>query len=107
MLIGTSTGGTLALKLAAEYPICRILLSPNIAINDPLAWVANNHWGLRVAHLIKGKIQWNGDTVAAVKQYLERKYRMEAVTELQGTARTTEIVLIWKSDTTGFIAVLL
>ena len=35
--MATSTGGTLALKLAAEYPDIAglILLSPNIAINDP------------------------------------------------------------------------
>jgi pimeloyl-ACP methyl ester carboxylesterase len=46
ILLATSSGATLALKLAAEYPEIAglILLSPNIAINDPLAWVANNHW---------------------------------------------------------------
>ena len=37
IIMATSTGGTLALKLAAEYPEIAglILLSPNIAINDP------------------------------------------------------------------------
>ncbi|WP_231491229.1 carboxylesterase [Pedobacter sp. Leaf170] len=36
ILIGTSTGGTAALKLAATYPEINslILLSPNVAIND-------------------------------------------------------------------------
>ncbi|MGN6294604.1 MAG: alpha/beta hydrolase [Chitinophagaceae bacterium] len=91
ILIGTSTGGTLALKLAAEYPDIAglILLSPNIAINDPLAWVANNHWGLQVARLAKGKYNETGDTVAAIKQYWNTKYRMEAVTELQELLETT------------------
>ena len=44
ILMGTSTGGTLALKLAAEFPEIAglILLSPNIAINDPNAWMLNN-----------------------------------------------------------------
>jgi len=91
ILIGTSTGGTLALKLAAEYPDIAglVLLSPNIAINDPLAWVANNHWGLQVAHLVKGKYNETEDTVAAIKQYWNTKYRMEAVTELQELLETT------------------
>ena len=71
ILMATSTGGTLALKLAAEYPEIAglILLSPNIAINDPLAWVANNHWGLQVAHLAKGKYNTSDDSAALEKQY--------------------------------------
>lgn len=91
ILIGTSTGGTLALKLAAEYPDIAglILLSPNIAINDPLAWVANNHWGLQVARLVKGKYNDTGDSAALIKQYWNSKYRMEAVTELQELLETT------------------
>src|SRR5258708_39190542 len=55
ILMGTSTGGTFALQLAATYPdmvTALVLLSPNIAINDPTAWVLNNHWGLQVAHLV-------------------------------------------------------
>src|SRR5690242_20557546 len=41
ILVGTSTGGTLALKLAAEYPdvYALILMSPNIEINDGTAWI--------------------------------------------------------------------
>lgn len=91
ILIGTSTGGTLALKLATEYPDIAglILLSPNIAINDPLAWVANNHWGLQVARLVKGKYNDTHDSVAAIKQYWNSKYRMEAVSELQELLETT------------------
>ncbi|MEP7376326.1 MAG: alpha/beta fold hydrolase [Chitinophagaceae bacterium] len=91
ILLTTSTGGTLALKLAAEYPDIAglILLSPNIAINDPLAWVANNHWGLQVAHLVKGKYNTTKDTSAIERQYWYTKYRMESVTELQELLETT------------------
>jgi esterase/lipase len=91
ILLTTSTGGTLALKLAAEYPGIAglILLSPNIAINDPLAWVANNHWGLQVAHLVKGKYNTTDDTSAIERQYWYTKYRMESVTELQELLETT------------------
>lgn len=91
ILLATSTGGSLALKLAAEYPEIKglILLSPNIAINDPLAWIANNHWGLQVAHLVKGKYNTTGDTSALEKQYWYTKYRMESVTEMQELLETT------------------
>lgn len=91
ILLTTSTGGTLALKLAAEYPDIAglILLSPNIAINDPLAWVANNHWGLQIAHLVKGKYNTTDDTSAIERQYWYNKYRIESVTELQELLETT------------------
>jgi hypothetical protein len=46
----------LALQLAAAHPEIAglILLSPNIAINDPNAWLLNNPWGLEIAKLVKG-----------------------------------------------------
>lgn len=91
ILIGTSTGGTLALKLAAEYPDIAglILLSPNIAINDGAAWILNNHWGLQIAHLVKGKYNTAKDTTAIYKQYWNNKYRMEAAVELEELLETT------------------
>lgn len=91
ILIGTSTGGTLALKLAAEYPdiAALILLSPNIALRDPLAWMANNHWGLQVAKLVKGKYNTSEDSSAANKKYWYVKYRMESVPELEELLETS------------------
>ena len=91
ILISTSTGGTLALKLAAEYPDVAglILLSPNIEINDPNAWALNNPWGLQVAHLVKGNYNVASDSTAIYKQYWNSKYRMEATVELQELLETT------------------
>ena len=91
ILVGTSTGGSLALRLAAEYPEIAglILLSPNIAINDPLAWVANNNWGLQIARLVKGKYNITDDTTIIEKKYWYNKYRMESVTEMQELLETT------------------
>ncbi|MFN4316198.1 MAG: alpha/beta hydrolase [Chitinophagaceae bacterium] len=86
ILIGTSTGGTLALQLAATYPDkvkALILLSPNIAINDANAWLLNNHWGLQIAHLVKGKYNVSSDSSAIYKQYWNNRYRMEAAVELE------------------------
>lgn len=91
ILLSTSTGGTLALKLAAEYPDIAglIMLSPNIAINDPNAWILNNHWGLQVAHLVKGTYNTSNDTSRLYKQYWYTKYRMEAAVQLEELLETT------------------
>ena len=86
ILVGTSTGGTLALKLAAEYPeiAALVLLSPNIAINDPNAWLLNNPWGLQVARLVKGsKYNDATDERPAYQQYWNYHYRLEAAVSLE------------------------
>lgn len=87
ILMGTSTGGTLALKLAADFPELvdgLVLYSPNIAINDPNAWVVNNHWGLELARLVKGS-NYNTppDSRPIYSAYWNRPYRLEAVVALQ------------------------
>ena len=91
IIIGTSTGGTLALKLAAEYPEIAglILLSPNLAINNPNAWLLNDHWGLQVGRLVRGKYNTSSDTTADYKKYWHYKYRMEALVALEELLETT------------------
>jgi esterase/lipase len=91
ILLTTSTGGTLGLKLASEYPDIAglILLSPNIEINDPNAWVLNNPWGLQVAHIVKGEYNTSSDTSALYRQYWYSKYRMEGAVELEELLETT------------------
>jgi esterase/lipase len=90
ILMGTSTGGTLALQLAATYPDITglILYSPNIAINDPNAWLINNPWGLQIARLVKGS-NYNiikADTVYS--KYWNTKYRLEAVASVEELLET-------------------
>lgn len=93
ILMGTSTGGTNALQLAAAYPgdvAAVILLSPNIAIHDPNAWVLNNPWGLQIARLVKGSHYVTAtDTRAIYKQYWYQQYPLEAAVELQELLETT------------------
>jgi len=91
IIIGTSTGGTLALKLATEYPEIAglILLSPNLAINNPNAWLLNDHWGLQVGRLVRGKYNTASDTTADYKKYWHYKYRMEALVALEDLLETT------------------
>ncbi len=92
IIMATSTGGTLALKLAAEFPqevAGLILLSPNIAINDPNAWLLNNPWGLQIARLVQGKYVKAKDTTALYAKYWYPKYRMESAVQLEELLETT------------------
>lgn len=95
ILMGTSTGGTNALQLAATYPDdigALILLSPNIAINDPNAWILNNHWGKQIANMVKGSpYNTAKDSSAKYKQYWNYQYRLEAAVALEEYLETTMI----------------
>jgi pimeloyl-ACP methyl ester carboxylesterase len=93
ILMGTSTGGTQALQLAAAYPedvSALVLLSPNIEINDPNAFLLNNPWGLQLARLVK-----KSDYIQASDQRdIYRKhwygtYRLEGAVALQEMIETT------------------
>lgn len=86
IVMGTSTGGTLALMLAANFPQIHslILLSPNIKIFDSNAWIINNPWGLQIARTINGSDYiFSEDTRPVYKQYWSYGYRLEAVAELE------------------------
>ena len=91
LLMGTSTGGTLALQLAAAYPEVGglVLYSPNIAIKDPNAWLLNNPWGLQIARLVKKSnyIEVKKDN-PLYKQYWNTEYRLEATVQLEELLET-------------------
>lgn len=93
ILMGTSTGGTNALQLAAAYPddvAALVLLSPNIAINDPNAWLANNHWGVQIAHAVLGSSYVDSKDQRPInKQYWYTHYRAESVAALEEMLETT------------------
>ena len=88
ILMGTSTGGTLGLKLAAEFPELLeglILLSPNVAINNPAAFLLSKPWGLQIARgVYKGDYRVSGkDSISEGCKYWNCKYRLEAIVYLQ------------------------
>lgn len=92
ILMGTSTGGTLALQLAAAFPQVGglILYSPNIAINDPNAWLLNNPWGLQIARAVKkSNYITKQNDFPAYHQNWNSKYRLEATVQLQEMLETT------------------
>ncbi len=92
IVMGTSTGGTLAIQLAAAYPDVAgiILLSPNIAINDPNAWLLNNPWGLQIARLVlhsnyRDIVKDNPE----YKKYWNTHYRIEGAVALEELIETS------------------
>jgi pimeloyl-ACP methyl ester carboxylesterase len=94
ILMSTSTGSTVALMLAARYPEkvhALINLSPNIAINDPAAFLANDPWGLQIARLVMGgkyRVTKN-ETHPISSKYWNGKYRLESVVQLEELLETS------------------
>jgi pimeloyl-ACP methyl ester carboxylesterase len=95
ILIGTSTGGTNALQLAATYPndvAALVLLSPNIAINNDKAWLLNNHWGTQLAKLVTGNDhKISDDTRPIYKQYWYYRYPFNGTAALQEIIETSMV----------------
>lgn len=94
MLMATSTGGTLALKLAEQFPDdvdALVLMSPNIAVNDGSAFLLNNHWGFQLAKLVTGSVYLGTepDTIPKVPQYWTRNYRLEAAVAMEELVETS------------------
>ena len=92
ILMSTSTGGTLALQLAANYPEIAglILYSPNIEVFNPAAPLLNNPWGLQIGRaVLKGKYVDVKYTDSAYPKYWNSHYRIEAVVALQNLLEAT------------------
>ncbi|MCW0483561.1 alpha/beta hydrolase [Gaoshiqia sediminis] len=88
IIMSTSTGGTLSLKLAADFPELvdgLMLLSPNIAINNPAAFLLSKPWGLQIARRVyDGKYRYVNENPDDVEcQYWNCHYRLEATVYLQ------------------------
>lgn len=86
IIMSTSTGGTMSLILAGEYPEdvhALINMSPNIAINDPSAWLLNDPWGLQIARMVIGGDYQNIQYDSARQIYWNAKYRLESVVQLE------------------------
>ncbi len=86
ILMSTSTGGTMAIMLAAEYPedvYAMINMSPNIAVNDPSAWLLNNPWGLQIARKVLGSDYQNIQYDSARQIYWNGKYRIESLVQME------------------------
>jgi pimeloyl-ACP methyl ester carboxylesterase len=88
IIVSTSTGGTLSLQLAADFPEMvemLVLLSPNVAINDPAAFLLGAPWGLQIARLSGGgsKFRDLGPAPEIEEKYWYQQYRWEATVYLK------------------------
>lgn len=85
IVMGTSTGGTLALYLAqGDKDIAGLLLySPNIRIYDPSAFLLSGPWGLEIAKTIMDSDFYESEADSLKRSYWTTKYRVEALTQLQ------------------------
>ena len=93
VIVGTSTGATLGLLLAARFPndVASVVnWSPNIRLRHPLSFLSNNPWGLTLTRLVVG-----GDYRATTMPNPERakywymKYRIEGIQQLQELLETS------------------
>jgi pimeloyl-ACP methyl ester carboxylesterase len=94
IVMGTSTGGTNALQLAAAYPndvAALVLLSPNIAINNDKAYLLNKHWGTQLAELVTGHDHnvSNDTLLPFYKQYWYYRYPYKGAAALQEILATS------------------
>jgi esterase/lipase len=94
VVMGTSTGGTLALQLASyfpEYVDGLILYSPNIRINNNAAFLLSKPWGLQIGRKSNGgKYRvTNEDFDSKDCKYWYCKYRMEGTVYLQQLVEAT------------------
>lgn len=92
LVMGTSTGCTFALNLAAMYPDkvdALINLSPNIRVKDPAARLLNDPWGEEIAELVIGaQRRVVSDSIGHAK-YWDTLYTVHALVELQGLLEST------------------
>lgn len=86
IIMGTSTGCTFALNLAALYPEkveALINLSPNIRVKDPAAKLLNDPWGEQIAEMVIGpERRVLSDSLGHAK-YWDTLYTVHALVELQ------------------------
>lgn len=93
IIMSTSTGGTLALKLAATYPkevYALINLSPNIEDDVEGAFLLNSPWGYELAHLVAlGSHRKISHEEELATQYWDTVYPSRALVDLQVLVSTT------------------
>ncbi|MFD1096163.1 alpha/beta hydrolase [Salegentibacter chungangensis] len=93
IIMSTSTGGTLAIKLAAEYPelvYALINMSPNLEDDVPGAFILNSPWGYEVARLVSfGERKKVSHQKEIARQYWDTVYPSSALVDLQSLVETT------------------
>ncbi len=102
IIMSTSTGGTLAMMLAADFPgkvHSLILYSPNVRIKQKSAQLLANPWGLEIARMNFGgdfRVT-DDDPDGEICKYWYCRYRAEATVYLQQLVEARMTVGTFKS----------
>lgn len=87
IIMSTSTGGTLSLKIAAEHPEmvhALIMLSPNVRVAHAGTSMLTMPWGMQFARMMyKGKYYEFTENDPINQQYWYSKYRLEGIGYMQ------------------------
>lgn len=87
ILLSTSTGGTLATLLAAQFPgrvHALINIGPNFQDDIPGTWMLNTNWGYELAHLVSmGDYREVSHEEPTANQYWDTMFVADALLELQ------------------------
>ena len=93
IIMSTSTGGTLAVKLAATYPDkvhALINLSPNFEDDVPATFVLSSPWGYEIANLISfGESKEIEHETEIAKKYWDTIYPSRALVDLHVLVETS------------------
>jgi esterase/lipase len=91
IVMGSSTGGTLGLYLAAHDPDIAAVMcySPNIAIFDPNAKRITGPWGLQLARLLSGGNSRGYEASEEIQRYWQTSYRLESIVTVQSVLDAT------------------
>jgi len=92
IVMGTSTGGTLALFLASRHPEIKalVLYSPCVKLYDKTAAILDKPWGLQIARLVTGgPVKTFEAESKAHAQYWQLHYRLEALVALENLIDNT------------------
>jgi len=92
ILMGTSTGASLALYMAAQFPEIHglILLSPNIELFDKKTRLLNKPWGLQIARaILRDKYRRSESKGDKLSEYWDNFYRLEAAVLLKNMIQHT------------------
>ena len=100
IVMGTSTGATLALKLAADYPEkvhSLILYAPNIRIANKATALLSKPWGLQIGRMVMGGKYRVLEGDPKTDPYWYTTYRVEGIVYLQQLVETTMQAKLFKA----------
>lgn len=85
ILMGCSTGGTLALWLAAGHSDLHslILYAPNVAVADPAASLLTRPWGLQLGRLFMGGKHYAFEPREGMDNFWTSRYRIEGLIQMK------------------------